>query len=419
MNKILLVMRKGCVVHGENIAQIRKLGVDIVALTAKSDIGDRTRFHSIEFISGADSNEETLCAIEIAKKHGVSCAVTFQETDIVLCAGINAALGVDAFSDWAAKVCRDKSMQRDLMAEAGMPSVSYHAVRNLEDAMAAADSIGYPVILKPTKAAASVNVSLIQDPISLANEVRSIEQLVKSNIGLYFSTESSESNTMIVEEYLPGTEVTLDGVVVDGQFFLGGIHNKMDMGGPYFEEDLYSLPYKYPHREDELSAIASKICRALDLKNSLFNVELRADVHGAFRVIEFSCRPSGGRVYRNICDVYGIDMVSAHLVSLMPQLPYEVDGFLTRRAAARATCIKLMYCTGKVVRNSAGAAEDREGFVDYYPLAQVGANVRSAPLGFDIAGVLSVGIDFIGPPDATVAEQLALDLAREVDLVAE
>lgn len=418
MKKILLVMRKGCVVHGENIAQIRRLGVDIVALTARDDIEDRSRFHAVERVAGTDSNEEAIRAIEVAREYEVSCAVTFQETDIVLCARINEALGVLAFPAWAAEVCRDKSMQRDLLVKAAVPSVGYAGVKNLEGAMAAANSLGYPVILKPTRAAASMNVSLIHDESSLTHQVQSILQLVKSNKGFYFSPENAESNTMIVEEYLPGREVTLDAVVVDGKFFLGGIHNKMDMGGPYFEEDLYSLPFKEPHREDELCAIAQKICAALDLKNSLFNVELRADASGEFRVIEFSCRPSGGRCYRNIYDVYGVDMVSAHLASLMPQ-SFEVESFLTRRRPARATCIKLMYCNGKIVRNHAGAAAARQGFVDYYPLAKIGAEVRSAPYGFDIAGVLSVGIDVQDPPDPATAEKLALELAREVDLITE
>ncbi len=412
-------MRKGCAVHGENIAQIKRLGINIVALTARNDIEDTSRFYTIEHIGGDVTSNEIDHSIEIAKKHGVSCAVTFQETDIILCAHINEALGVPGASVWAAKICRDKSMQRKLLSSAAIPSVKYRPVKDIEGALAAAREIGFPVIIKPTRAASSINVSLAQNEDSLKNEVESIENFMGTSKGLYFSKESDNSSSMIIEEYLPGTEVTLDGVVIDGTFFLGGIHNKKDMGGPYFEEDLYSLPFKEPERENELSSIAAAICDALDVKNSMFNVELRRDANGNFRVVEFSCRLSGGRVYRNIFDVYGVDMVSAHLASLMPQLSFTPAGFMRRHTPTRATCMKLMYCDGRIICNSPGIAKTKSGFIDYYPLAPIGAQVHSAPNGFDIAAILSVGIECEGVPDAAIAEKLALDLSKEIHLITE
>jgi len=39
----------------------------------------------------------------------------------------------------------------------------------------------------------------------------------------------------LLEEYLPGREVTLDGVVLDGEFILGGICDKLGSEGPFFE----------------------------------------------------------------------------------------------------------------------------------------------------------------------------------------
>ena len=60
----------------------------------------------------------------------------------------------------------------------------------------------------------------------------------------------------LIEEYLPGTEVTLDGVVLYGKFHLAGVTNKMQMPGPHFEEDLYSLPFRNPGEEPELAGYA-------------------------------------------------------------------------------------------------------------------------------------------------------------------
>lgn len=419
MEKILLLMRKGCAVHGENIAQIRRLGFQIIAVTGKHDPQDMSRFHAVEYLPDQFAIDLVAQTIAIAQKHVVLCAVTFQETDIVLCAEINAALGVPAASPSAARICRDKSLQRALLLSAGIASVHFVGVSNMNDALEAAKKIGYPVILKPTRAAASMNVCLVHDDITLREEASKIESLAQSGKGLYFEKDAAIADTMIVEEYLPGTEVTLDGVVVKAHLHLGGIHNKMDMNGPYFEEDLYSLPYKEPEVEKSLEAIAAKICSALGLENSLFNAELRRSREGEFRVIEFSCRPTGGRAYRDIFDVYGIDLVSAHIASLAPLLADRLSGFLQRLPAQTATCMKLVYGNGKVLSNTAGEAKVHPGFTDYYPLVPIGTNIQSAPLGFDIAALLCVNTMYMSSTDPSDAEQLAVDLYQQISFKTE
>ena len=45
------------------------------------------------------------------------------------------------------------------------------------------------------------------------------------------------------------------------------------------------------------------------MDHCLFNAEFRADAAGQYRVIEFSTRLSGGHNYRNLRDVYGINVV--------------------------------------------------------------------------------------------------------------
>ena len=55
-----------------------------------------------------------------------------------------------------------------------------------------------------------------------------------------------------------------------------------------------------------------------------------------------------------------------------------------------ATCIRMVYRTGTVVANHAGAAASDPEFRAYYPLGGPGRRVASAPTGFDICGLLSV-----------------------------
>lgn len=414
MTTALLVMRKGCKNHPDHIARIRDLGIDIVGVTTDPALLADRRFRHVEILPDADSQSTVHNVVAIARTHRADFAITFQETDIILAASVNAALGREAVPVEAAKTCRSKAAQRALFAEADLPTVGFRTVGSVAAGKKAAEVLGYPIIVKPTSAASSVNVSLVRTPDELAYELTRIQELSSKRRGFYF--DDNDQDFAILEEYLPGIEVTVDGVVVDGVFHLGGIHNKLHTEGPYFEEDFYTLPYSEPDCEEPLTQLSAGICKALSLQNTLFNVECRRDRAGTFRIVECSCRVSGGSVYKNIRDVYGIDMVGAHMAALVPALSQRREEFLTRSAPARATCIKFIYGSGLLVSNNVGAAINHAAFRAYFPFPKPGTVVKRAPEGFDIIGVMTVATP---EGDCSVAsvEKLALEVADRLDVV--
>ncbi|WP_437989552.1 ATP-grasp domain-containing protein [Sorangium sp. So ce145] len=415
MTSILLVMRKGYGIHGDHIETLRRLGLSVHLLTEVPQAADDPRFASVIRIPPAERESAVDRAIEYCRAHGISLAVTFQETDIEVWAAINAALGASTASPAAAAIARDKSRQRRFLAEHGLPTPAFLEVVDVEQACIEAEHMGFPLIVKPTRAASSMHVTLATSTAELRSRLTAIETLARSGAGNYYAGKIE--TFALLEEFLPGDEVTLDGVVIDGELHLGGIHNKMRMPGPFFEEDLYSLPFKRPEEEAGLFDIADRICRRLDLRRSLFNVELRKDAGGAYRVVEFSPRVSGGHVYRNIRDVYSIDLVAAHVASCVPARSGLVEHALRRSAPRMATCIKFVYRSGRVVENHSGPASLSESFVAYFPTARPGAIVRAAPRGFDITGLLSVKGLYRGPGDIERVEHGAGELEGALGLV--
>jgi biotin carboxylase len=415
MTNILLVMRKGYRIHGDHIETLRRLGVNIHLLTEVPHAVEDARFAVAVVLSAEDKARAVERALEHCRAHGIRFAVTFQETDIEVCAAINTELGARTTSLAAARTARDKSNQRRFLAQHGLPSPVAIEVSNIEEAVSAARRIGYPLIVKPTRAASSMQVALVSDEGEMKQRLESIQTLARSGAGNYY--EGNISVFALLEEFLPGEEVTLDGIVVNGKFHLGGIHNKMRMPGPFFEEDLYSLPFKRPDEEEGLANLGARICSALGLENSLFNVELRKDVRGEYRVVEFSPRISGGHVYRNVRDVYLIDLVGAHVASCVPELAPLREHLLRRSAPRMATCIKFVYRNGQVVENHSGKASLSDAFVAYYATSPAGSVIHSAPKGFDIAGLLSVRGRYREPGDTLLVERKAAELERELGLV--
>jgi biotin carboxylase len=417
--ELLLVMRKGFGWHADHIGALQELGFEVHLLTEVAQAQTDPRFASVTTIEpGQELDLSVEQGLELARKLDVETALTFIETDIVLASQINQRLGRRWARPEADLIARDKRRQREFLAEKSIPSVRFAPVRSLGPALEVAEVIGYPLIVKPTHAAFSRGVALVEDRAGLEREWRVVQNMAGSKAGNYFT--GREEDFALLEEFLPGEEVTLDGVVIGGRFHLGAIMNKMHMPGPYFEENYYSLPFRAPDREEELLDIATAITSGLGLEHSLFNVELRQDRDGRFRVVEFSTRMSGGHNYRNIRETYGIDVVRLYVKALLSDDPQQAwAGETPRLPARRATCITYAYRTGLLLRNEIGDVANSPHFESYIPVAVPGDRLARAPEGYDIAGALNVTSAYNGPEDIDRIEQIAAELDARLDIVLE
>ena len=425
-HSLLVLMRRGLrPKSADHIQALADLGTDLhVVTSAQEGTGQDPRFSSALAVpprAGHDELVERVCAV--ARDRRATAVVTFSEYDIVIASEANQRLGIGWACPEADRISRDKSRQREFLRSHAIPSVWYYPVSDTGAAVAAGMEHGFPLIVKPTRSASSTRVELVRDPAALKSSllsIRAIEDISAGGSGTAGVLRAGSGPWALLEEYVPGREVTLDGAVLDGRFVLGGIHNKALRQGPFFEEDLYTLPFSDPGREAEIAAIAESIVKCLRPGLTLFNAELREDAGGQFRVIEFSTRLSGGHVYRNIRDVYGIDLVRMFARSVLGEPPEQImaqDGI--RRAPRTATCIKRLYANGRVVRNSVGNAIYSPSFRSYYPLAKPGEVVASAPHGFDCVGSLSVWLPWRPGQPPAAAHEVAREVAAELDVEVE
>ncbi|CAH0321724.1 ATP-grasp domain-containing protein [Priestia megaterium] len=413
--KLGLIMRKGYKIQEDHIETLGRLVDHIHLWTNIEEAVNDPRFQYVHIVE--EENEETLIE-EIyikATQYGINKFITFQETDIILTAKINNLLKNQFLSVEVAEISRDKSKQREFMSKHNLPTPFYFKVDTIEEAIKVSEKISYPFILKPTLAASSSNVSLINDEQQLIEAFEKLEELRNSKKGFYYN--SSSQSLALIEEFLCGDEVTVDGIVANGKFHLGGIHNKKRMNGPYFEEDEYTLPYNGSlDSEKEISLILDNICECLKLKETLINAELRKDKNGIFKIVEFSVRISGGHVYRNIRDVYGIDLIGVHLSSIFQD--EQGKNLFSRRFTNPkfSTCIKFIYREGYIAKNDVGNVLNSPYFRAYYPTASIGEHISCAPNGFDIVGLLSVRCRYNSLDSISDAINISKELEERLNL---
>jgi len=102
-----------------------------------------------------------------------------------------------------AQLACNKWLQRDRSREAGLDIPAYACVTCLAEARSKAETIGYPVILKPVDNRGSFGVNKVDDPGTLAE-------------AYYDALANSHSRYVLVEEFIHGVHITVDGYAFRG-----------------------------------------------------------------------------------------------------------------------------------------------------------------------------------------------------------
>ena len=153
--------------------------------------------------------------------------------------------------------------------------------------------VQFPCVVKPLRLAASQGVIRANNPEEFRAAVERIRRLLESpEIQV---TREAELDRLLVERYIPGSEVALEGLLTRGKLRILAIFDKPDpLEGPYFEESIYITPSRLPEEmQERLVECATATIRALGLEHGPVHAEFRVNEQGPW-VLEAAPRPIGG-----------------------------------------------------------------------------------------------------------------------------
>jgi biotin carboxylase len=151
----------------------------------------------------------------------------------------------------------------------------------------------FPCVLKPLRLAASQGVIRANNPEEFQAAVERIKALLSSpEIQV---THEPDLDRLLVERYLTGKEVAVEGLLTRGKLRILGVFDKPDpLEGPYFEETIYVTPSRLPDDVyDRVLECATGTVRALGLTHGPVHAEFRINEQGPW-VLEAAPRPVGG-----------------------------------------------------------------------------------------------------------------------------
>jgi biotin carboxylase len=202
-------------------------------------------------------------------------------------------LGLRYNSPESVENCRSKLRQRQARQAAGLPVPyfsDFSAGESIESAVARAK---FPCVLKPLRLSASQGVIRVNDAAEFRAAVARIAKLLASPDVQVM--REPELDRILVETYIPGAEVALEGLLDGGRLRVLALFDKPDpLEGPYFEESIYITPSRLPaNAQARIFDCAQQTVRALGLTEGPLHAEFRINDSGPW-VLEASPRPIGG-----------------------------------------------------------------------------------------------------------------------------
>ena len=281
------------------LAAAEKLGIEV---TVASEEASTLENVNPSGLLALDFREPVACAakaLEFAKRHPVDAVVGVDEDTSVVAAAISQALGLPHNPVGAAEAARNKGRLRAALSLAGVPSPRYWLFRVAEDARESARQVNYPCILKPTFLSASRGVIRADDGRSFVAAWERIALTLREPEVLRKGGEAAKE--ILVEDFIPGSEVAVEGLLRGGELEVLAIFDKPDpLDGPFFEETIYVTPSRLPEpAQVAVVGVAAQGCRALGLVDGPVHAELRYNDGGAW-LIELAARSIGGLCSRTL-----------------------------------------------------------------------------------------------------------------------
>ena len=276
----------------------RKLGVDLVCASEKPSTLEALAPDGLMTLDFADPAAAAAQAVDWSAERPLAAVVGVDDVTAPLAAAIAERLGLRASAPAAVDATRDKYQMRQCLAAAGVPVPRFRRIALDETPLRASRGVEYPCVLKPLALSASRGVIRANNADQFIAAFERIRALLQRDD---VTVAGDAARYLLAEEYVPGLEVALEGLLTAGQLHTLALFDKPDpLEGPFFEETIYVTPSRLPSVvQDAIRTTSADACAALGLTEGPVHAELRLNDDGPW-VLEVAARSIGGLCSRTL-----------------------------------------------------------------------------------------------------------------------
>jgi predicted ATP-grasp superfamily ATP-dependent carboligase len=368
----------------------RKLGVDLVFVTDRchqlhDPWGDRAI--AVHF----EAPEAASYAVLEAVRGGdpIDGILAFGDRPAIAAAYVARGIGLAYNHPAAVEACRSKARMREVFRDAGLPGPWFRTVSLQPTPEPALLGISYPCVLKPMTLSASQGVIRANNREEFLAAAARIRRLLTSPE--IQATREPGLDQIVVEGYIPGQEVAVEGLLTDGELRVLAVFDKPDpLEGPFFEETIYVTPSRLTELElRDVERCVVDAVRALGLTHGPVHAEFRMNDQGVWPV-EVAPRPIGGLCARALRFQNVVDGLTVGLEELLLRHALDLPGGLWPRESLASGVMMIPVPRSGVLEEVAGEDEVRSvaGVTELQITARLHDYVAAWPEGSTYLGFL-------------------------------
>lgn len=322
--RLLLIAPPGSYRTAAYLQTARDLGVDVLvasegrhSLVGEIAAGLHVDLHRPEALQ---------VLLQANQARPFSGVVATDDASVELASRIAAALQLPHNPPHAAKLSRRKDLSRQALQQAGVPVPAFRIV-DLDAPLAAQlQSIEFPCVIKPLAMSASRGVIRADNPAAAEEACLRVQALLGEAAG----KDPFADSHVLVEQFVAGPEVALEGLLQQGRLKVLAIFDKPDpLDGPYFEETYYITPSRHSSTaQQRLVACVQAACAAHGLLEGPVHAEARLPADGCV-IMEVAARTIGGECARLLDFGTGHSLealVISHAIARPLQFDHQAGG---------------------------------------------------------------------------------------------
>jgi biotin carboxylase len=327
MSRILLLVPTTSYRAATFVSAAQALDVDITLASEKTS--SLEKFQPVDLVT-LDFSDAHACAaktVAFAREHPVHAVIGVDDQATVAASAAAAALQLPHNPLDAAYATRNKHTMRKRLDESGVPVPGFRTLSVDVDPREAAGEVTFPCVIKPLMMAASRGVIRADN----TDELVTAFERVRSIVQMDDAPQDDESRTQVlVEDYVPGWEVAVEGMLTSGRLHVFAVFDKPDpLEGPYFPETIYTTPSRLPKEvRQRVCRLTQEATQVLGLRHGPVHAEIRGTADEMW-FIEVAARSIGGYCSKVLRFDGGLsleDIILRHALDPNMVLPERAEG---------------------------------------------------------------------------------------------
>ena len=217
-------------------------------------------------------------------------------------AEVREAMGLPGLPVQAALNFRDKSRMKDVLRAHKLPCARHALVDKFVDAIAFAERVGFPLVIKPQAGAGALSTYRVDDAQSLSEALD--------------LTRPSAAQPVMLEEFITGSEHSFETISIDGKAVWHSLTHYHPtplevLRNPWIQW-VVVLPREVDHPMfDDIKASATRALSALGQTTGLSHMEWFRRADGSVAISEVAARPPGAQITTLMSRACDFDFVAS------------------------------------------------------------------------------------------------------------